>query len=596
MDNEHSCPVGRAHTDLPVRRKLQKPERPPRSGHHARCRKEGRTCQKRKRKVQLSASDVSCARFSLTAFERKLRSILGVSAERLVGAPGTDGRDITGLEPREASKVYLLDQIMVKFDDGVSSDRKVSAAIEKWKLAEDICKDRNHFFASTEPFHNERLMRAREYMYTLLGPRVDLKRLSCSFGFGPGASTRLGRRYGDACYKYSGTPEVTPNAYSAGQAAVACNPHWQSVVGYLPGGTPSVTWGSKLTTVPKNYKIDRVIAIEPDLNMYLQKGLGSLIRQKLKRRGINLDDQSRNRFAAADLTLATIDFSMASDSVSQGLAWFMSPPDWSEWFDRTRSDFTVTLEGELHRLQKLSSMGNGYTFEFETAVFYCLALACVEPKDHHRIAVYGDDVIIPVEAVSDYLSLCQLAGFTPNAEKSFWSGPFRESCGIHYHTQYDVTPFYVRRPVLTLDQLFLLHNNLKRWVSRLDSLLTREEWLGLTALLGWVRSFAPKWLRKPRIPDGFGDGAFIGSFAECSPRVHGDGWEYFVVEVVAYKAKKRRTKVPGLLVKSMTNLHKRRRLLPEIWESILTAYPSSSDSDEPPTLLVRQLVPWSAWG
>lgn len=547
-------------------------------------------------KDSLSDSEYSCpSRFSLPVFERRLRGILGASASRLPGVPGSDGRPVTD-DPSTFAKQYLLDHIMSKYDDGVSSEMKASAAYAKWEVAEQICKDRNSYFATAAPDSVPGLRRAKEYMYALLGPEVPLKRLSEHFGWGPGSSTRLTRRFGDACYKYSGNPEVTPNAYIAGAAAIAADPVWQRTVGYLPGGTPTVVWGSTLTTVPKNYKIDRVIAVEPDLNMYLQKGLGGLLRAKLKRVGIDLDDQTRNQFAARDFELATIDFSMASDSVSSGLVWYLTPANWSEWFDRTRSDFTVRPDGRLHRLQKISSMGNGYTFELESAIFYCLAQAVVPVEEHHRIFVYGDDVILPKKYAQDFLELASVAGFSPNTDKSFVDGPFRESCGFHCHSGYDVTPFYVRRPVKSHDQLFLLHNNLKRWMGRVDSLLTRTEWFALTSLLKELRSFACKRLQRPRIPDGYGDGAFIGSFAECSPRVHGGGWEYFVVYVLGRKSKVRRTEVPGLLVKSLYNLHKRLPVLPRIWEPTASANPSSTGRGSEVRTLVRLTVPWDAFG
>lgn len=78
---------------------------------------------------------------------------------------------------------------MSKYDDGVSSEMKASAAYAKWEVAEQICKDRNSYFATTAPDSVPGLRRAREYMYALLGPEVPLKRLSEHFGWGPGSST-----------------------------------------------------------------------------------------------------------------------------------------------------------------------------------------------------------------------------------------------------------------------------------------------------------------------------------------------------------------------------------------------------------------------
>lgn len=74
---------------------------------------------------------------------------------------------------------------MSKFDDGVSNEAKASAAYAKWELAEQICKDRNSYFATTEPDSVPALRRAREYMYALLGPEVPLKRFIRAFWLGP---------------------------------------------------------------------------------------------------------------------------------------------------------------------------------------------------------------------------------------------------------------------------------------------------------------------------------------------------------------------------------------------------------------------------
>jgi hypothetical protein len=84
--------------------------------------------------------------------------------------------------------------------------------------------------------------------------------------------------------------------------------------------------GNNVDWVPKNYKTDRTIAIEPDWNMFLQKGLGGLLRRRLRRVGQDLNDQSTNRFCAAvgsiDGSLATLDMSMASDTVAYRLVEF----------------------------------------------------------------------------------------------------------------------------------------------------------------------------------------------------------------------------------------------------------------------------------
>lgn len=530
--------------------------------------------------------------FRLSSFESKLRRCLGVESTRPPGVPGAEERPLPS-DPRRAAVVYLIDSLMSKYDDGVSSGEKADRSYLKFFQAEEACYWRNFFFSQDtlwiDRTHPE-LAEARELIHQLLGPVADLERLSRGFGWGPGASTRLTRLTGDACYKYSGNPECTPNARAIGVAAIADNPIWKQMVDLVDG--PLNVWGSRLTTVPKNYKIDRTIAIEPDLNMYVQKGIGSYLRQLLTKVGIDLNSQVANQTGARDYSLATIDFSMASDSVSQGLVRYLLPEGWVDLITQCRSEFVVLPDRTLHRLSKVSSMGNGFTFELETLIFWALACACVPESERGRVLVYGDDVLLPVDYADHFIRVAQVAGFTTNSDKTFTSGPFRESCGFHCHSGYDISPFYVRRKVDKLYELFLLHNNLKRWRDRVDCLLSKEQYAAITSLLGELRNLAPSKWRRPRIPDGYGDGAFIGSFAQCCPRVHPDGWEYFRVKVFEEISKIQDVEVPGLLVKSLTNLHKRKRVAPTIWEPTLFARPSSGRGRR-----LRSIsIPWAAFG
>ena len=75
--------------------------------------------------------------------------------------------------------------------------------------------------------------------------------------------------------------------------------------------------------------------------------------------------------------------------------------DWFELLDRFRTG-SVTYRDKIIKLNKFSSMGNSYTFELESLIFYSLAVATcshlgIDPRD---VSVYGDDVIIPANAVT----------------------------------------------------------------------------------------------------------------------------------------------------------------------------------------------------
>ena len=47
-----------------------------------------------------------------------------------------------------------------------------------------------------------------------------------------------------------------------------------------------LTESNRLMTVPKNARTDRVIAAEPDWNMFFQLGLGASIRARLQKVGL----------------------------------------------------------------------------------------------------------------------------------------------------------------------------------------------------------------------------------------------------------------------------------------------------------------------
>jgi hypothetical protein len=290
--------------------------------------------------------------------------------------------------------------------------------------------------------------------------------------------------------------------------------------------------GNKVICVPKNYKTDRTIAKEPCMNIFVQKGIGRLIRNRLKSVGIDLDDQSANQIGALigsrDGSLATVDLSMASDTIADAVVQFLLPNDWLLALEQCRSPVGVLPDGKVLTYQKFSSMGNGYTFELETLIFWAIAqeVCCryVNELDT-SVLVYGDDIVIRSDRCQALLSRLIEAGFTPNPDKTFSEGPYRESCGKHYFLGQEITPFYIRKPVLTLDRLFLVHNNLKRWSWRTET--------DTSEVQQTLRSLAPAHWRTPRLPDGYGDGAFIGAIDELQLDNHPFGWECWIVEALS---------------------------------------------------------------
>lgn len=265
------------------------------------------------------------------------------------------------------------------------------------------------------------------------------------------------------------------------QAGIDLEDFWSQVLEVVPGNV--VTW------VPKDRKIDRSIAIEPRMNLYLQLGMDHIIRKRLKRFGCDLDDQSKNQELARIGSLtgkyATLDLSAASDTISLAIVEELFPPVWVEAFKDLRSP-TGRLRStpEEFSYEKLSSMGNGFTFAVESLIFLsaCYAtLKCGEVLGwvekglvslHDDIAVYGDDIVVPVALVNQLEALLHYCGFSVNVEKSFSSGPFRESCGSDYLLGIPVRPFFLSEEVCDVSQVFSVIN---RCLSNLGHLPLRAD-------------------------------------------------------------------------------------------------------------------------
>jgi hypothetical protein len=103
-------------------------------------------------------------------------------------------------------------------------------------------------------------------------------------------------------------------------------------------------------------------------------------------------------------------------------------------------------------------MGSALTFPVEAMYFYTiivLALLREEKRSctwfdvwetSRRVFVYGDDCIFPAEYAEAVTRCLQEYNCKVNLSKTFYSGPFRESCGRDACFGEDVTPVYVRQP------------------------------------------------------------------------------------------------------------------------------------------------------
>jgi len=382
---------------------------------------------------------------------------------------------------------YLNEMLLSKYNAGGSDEATMrrQAAIEKWLSVERTNEETNRTLAKHSRGnvaglfsklvdrrleyveYNRFFDKVAEFVRRIIGASPSLHYRHG--GFSGGASTSKTRRNSHPAVKFLDRADTTRPALHLFRDMIR-GTRWDDHFHGDTGLEPRIVSGNVLFTVPKNDVIDRVAAKEPDLNMFLQKSFGNQIRLLLRKKGVNLNDQTRNqelaRKGSIDGSLMTVDLSSASDSVTIELVRRVLPEDWFYYLDLVRSPVT-SIDGETHVNQMFSSMGNGFTFELESLLFYAITRATAYFHGVKGvISVYGDDIIAPTELYEPLLEALEHCGFKPNVDKTHASGTFRESCGKHWDCGRDVSPFFIRRPFRQISDLILTLNQLTGWASR----------------------------------------------------------------------------------------------------------------------------------
>lgn len=372
---------------------------------------------------------------------------------------------------------YLVSEYLSKYQGLRTGIRTRQVALDSFTAAEDRCKQTNArvraLWTGSGSFPWVAVFcRAQQKIQDCIGSEPSFVHMLGEFKWGKGATYSL---KGEVVALDSKLCEeqisVTHEALPLLRAAMSVDLAWLQARGLDAEGPASllndsfnVVNGSRGLTVPKNAKTDRFIAAEPTGNIFLQLGVGQHIRKCLKRVGINLDDQSINQRYAEDalsLGLATVDLKAASDTIASAIVWQLLPHRWATFLDLLRSP-AMRVGKSWIRLEKFSSMGNGFTFELETLIFWALveSLRDLESKTGGRVSVYGDDIICPSDIIPQLIELLDFCGFEVNTKKSHWSGLFRESCGKHYFGGKDVTPIYQKEVPKGRVERYRCHNRL----------------------------------------------------------------------------------------------------------------------------------------
>lgn len=310
---------------------------------------------------------------------------------------------------------------------------------------------------------------------------------------GPGSS--VGSLGNDFYTKMFSSPltATSEGLYSAYAAYISANPSWEraEILRTSHWDEVNIVTGNRLSFVPKSVDISRIICIEPSLNMYFQLGMMHVLNEQLYRYfGIDMSTQpDMNRelarigsFDQKEGGFVTIDLSEASDSLSIAMLEEVLPAHIMNWFKLLRSPNCRLPNGDELQLNMISTMGNGFTFPLQTILFASAIIAAMRfrhirvqrPKrnDTGNFAVFGDDLICYKEVASDVVRLLNLLGFKVNSDKSFFEGPFRESCGCDYFRGHNVRGVYIKT-LRTPQTRYAMINQLNAWSARQGIYLPR---------------------------------------------------------------------------------------------------------------------------
>jgi hypothetical protein len=222
---------------------------------------------------------------------------------------------------------------------------------------------------------------------------------------------------------------------------------------------------SRFKFVPKTYGKPRGICIEELETQFLQQAVKNAMYDRIQNHPItkgfvNFDDQSINGCLAKDASgsgrYATLDMSSASDRVSRTLVRYLfhDCPEMREAL-MALSTRTINLVKGLIDFptempcEKFAPMGSAVCFPVMALVHFVLIKAILSladlPRDLTReVYVYGDDIIVRTECVQAIYDYLPLFGMKFNAEKSYRSSWFRESCGVHAYKGVVITPAYFK--------------------------------------------------------------------------------------------------------------------------------------------------------
>ncbi len=330
---------------------------------------------------------------------------------------------------------------------------------------------------------------------------------------------------------------------------------------------------ARLISVAKNSSSRRTITVEPVLNMFIQQGLNTILRDSISECRIlgnimALTDQRPNQIMALEGSRfdnwSTIDLKSASDLMSLRLVKSVFRHH-GPFLDKMIACRTPIVECQGLpdiQLEKFAGMGNALTFPVQSVCFAVICLAAI--MDHHgscpdarklrrasrHVRVYGDDIIVSTKYAHQVVSWLEDVGLRVNINKSFLVGNFKESCGVDAFRGVNITPIFCR--YLPAQKIVDSPSAMVGFVQ-----LSNRLWLeGLYSASTWVRDMVERSLGRPLPLVSHRSGVLGWHSRQDAVEPH--KWchrtQQFLTRAVAVVSQKRNDKLDGYaaLFKSLT--------------------------------------------
>lgn len=421
-----------------------------------------------------------------------------------------------GIGADEFVRLHAIEALFKKSEVEASSTAELST-LSKFTTANEKCsrmRKEDFGISSIEnPAIGYSINHARELLYrwfeTPLGA-ITMATIEVAARFGPGRSVGLGEKPTLLYFKVGDSVQTASSPFirSWYESSVSYNPLCEAaeMARKARWGEAQLESVGNLTFVPKSYASKRIVVTEPSLNTYFQLGLGKEMERVLRREtGIDLSlqpslNQEMARKGSIDQSFSTMDLTQCSDYISLPLAEFMFPPSLVRWMKILRTPsvkFPKQYGGEVVKLSMLSTMGNGFTFPMQTVLLSALVLGVYDTLgiqaggySSRNWGVFGDDIIVTPDAFHLLANVLATLGLQVNYDKSFDTGPFRESCGTDWFEGTEVRGVYLRRYDSDQD-LFSCFNRLAIWGARHNIPLTNTLALVLAQIRGTCNVIPP---------------------------------------------------------------------------------------------------------